>query len=154
MADNLIIFNEKKNALIAANHVYHPYRGYTLLEPRFRGTRIRLEVSDLPENYTTILSYSCLINVECTGNNLMLLTFSNNTVVTVHGAHLDQLFELLQDELVRSLEVFMPRWNLPPRPNSVFISAIEIHTHAEWNASQNNLKNEPEALTSTPAPQE
>jgi hypothetical protein len=154
MADNLINIFEKKNELIASNPVYHPYRGYTLWEPEYRGTRIRFEASDLPDNYMIILSYSCLESVQIGSNSILTLMFSNNTVITVRGSNLDQLVDPLQEELVKSLEVFMPRWNLPPERDSVFISAIDVHSDQEWNEHRDNIKKELAALTNSTAPQE
>ena len=154
MADNLINIFEKKNALIASNPVYHPYRGFTLWEPQYRGTRIRFEASDLPENYIVILSYSCLDCIQIGSNSILTLSFSNNTVITVRGSNLDNLIEPLQEELVKSLEVFMPRWNLPPERDSVFIISIDVHCDQEWHEHRDNIKRELAALAEAPTPQE
>lgn len=151
MTDNIFpIFEKKKQSLPAFTRRKRPYAAFMLGDALCRETRLCFEISDKPENFMVLLPYSLLVQVACSFDDTLNLTFSNDTMMTVRGSKLGKLLPHLQNESLKSLEIFKSGIHLLPEPDQVFIRAVELRSFAEYHQYTQKLIEECVALGITP----
>lgn len=97
------------------------YKAYGVDAPQKRPTLIAIYYGD---GQKSLVQKSFMSEVLFTSHQHVSMIF-NNCVITLHGQHLDNLLELLQDERILSLHCFNPKLHDKPAEGEILITKIE-----------------------------
>lgn len=97
------------------------YRAYGVDAPQKRPSLIAIHYNSEQQS---LIQKSFLKEALFTGHQNITL-FLAHCVIAIEGKHLDQLFELLQDEKILSLHCFDPKIHDRPQDGEILITRIE-----------------------------